>query len=97
MLTRKKPETLATEITIKGQLEEQTFNVVFHNRSQAEIEAFLDANPGKPLMLYTVKHWDSEYELTEDGVKEAEGDRPGIQIAMVDAFYKARLVALKGN
>jgi hypothetical protein len=97
MLTRKKPETLAAEITLTGQLEELKFNVIFHNRSQAEVEEFIEKNPGDTVALYILKWWDSEYELTKEGLREAEGDRPGILMAMVNAFYQARLVALKGN
>ena len=97
MLTRKKPETLAANITITGQLEEIEFPVVFFNRSQEEVEQWFKDNPGKLVIPYIIKHWDAEYELSEKGAQEAESDRPGITLALTQAFYEARRVAIKGN
>lgn len=97
MLTRKKPETLASILNIKGLGEEFDIAVVYNNHSTKDVEDWVTANPDKPLPLFLLKHWDSEYPLTEEGIKEAEADRPGLVLAIAQGFYQARVVAIKGN
>ena len=42
MLTKQRKGTIATLLTIKGQGEEATFKVTYHNRRQSEVQAKLD-------------------------------------------------------
>lgn len=97
MLTRKKPETLAAFLKFKAQGVEIELPLVFHNRSQTDVEKWLEENPGKPVTLYIVKSWESDYELNEAGVAEAEADWPNLNLSILMGFYQARQVALKGN
>lgn len=96
MLVRKRPETIGATLHLKGQGEEIKFNVTYHNRTQAEVEARLKEEAAKPnpdsLVLFVVKEWEAEYELTTAGLEEAEQDRPGINAAIMYGFYEARVV-----
>lgn len=98
MLTKKRPETLKTNLTIEGQGESLTFPVTYHNRNLKDVDAKVeDGITVAALLLYLVAGWESEYELTEDGVTEMELDRPGIAQAIIAGFHKAREVRLVGN
>ncbi len=100
MLTRKTPEVLATEVTIIGQGQEPIkFQVVFHNRDPLDVEAYsasVDNDPAK-LLLHLVKEWDSEYALTIDDVQEMERARPGLILALFEAWRDARRVTKVKN
>lgn len=41
-------------------------------------------------ILKIVKSWDSEYELTREGIEEMHDDRPGLVQAIVEGFSMAR-------
>jgi hypothetical protein len=109
MLTRKTPDTLATEIKLKGQGEEIKFNVTYHNRTPEAQQQVLDAanasDQGKAdigygireSVLYVVKEMESEYPLTHDGQKEMEADRPGMIEVLFYGFHQARRVELLKN
>jgi hypothetical protein len=101
MLKRKTAETIPTKITVRGQNETIKFNVTFHNRTQEEVkrnfEGTQESENVADTVLFMVKEWDSEYPLTEEGVKEVENERPGILYAIVEAFYMARKYAREKN
>lgn len=109
MLTRKTPDTLATELKIVGQGETATFDVVYHNRKQDDVTAVMekaraedaakdDAQyPTRKALLYVLKSMDSEYPMTDEGIREMESDRPGMIAAMFYGFHQARGVALTKN
>ena len=107
MLTRKTPETLATEVTVKGQGETVTFEVTFYNRKLREIKAFVDQLSPAPdddlefnnreTLLYMVKSWNTEYPLNNEGVREMEDSRPGMIINLFNFYHQARAVELVKN
>lgn len=109
MLTRKTPDTLATEITLKGQGEEIKFNVTYFNRTQPEIKAclekYMDAEetktdptyPNLQSVLFVVKSMEAEYPLTIEGLQEMERDRPGMVEVLFYGFHQARRVELVKN
>lgn len=99
MLTRKKRATLPYTVKLEGQGDVIEFGVVFKNISQKELEAVTnkpDMHPGEPLLAY-VESWESEYPLTLEGAEELEGDRPGSLVAIMQHFYEARQMHIKGN
>lgn len=99
MLTRKRPDTISTKLTIEGQQETTVFKVEYHNRSAKEVNAMVDAEGYTVAkgLLYLVKSWEAEYELDTAGIEEAESDRPGIVLAVIGGFHEARRVQRKGN
>jgi len=109
MLTRKTPATLASNVTITGMGEDVSFDITFHNRTQAQIDAKLkelnksergkkDASwVNRELLLFIVNKMDTEYPLTNEGVAEMESDRPGLIVALFNHFHSKRLVELAKN
>ena len=109
MLTRKTPETLATELEVKGQGETFKFNVVYYNRTQTQIQDVLDKGnaseqaktdvqyANRQAALFVIKSFESEYALTDAGLKEMEIDRPGMIEILFFGFHKARRVELGKN
>lgn len=100
MLTKRRPALLSTNLTVRGQGEEVTFKVTYHNRKLEELDALVKRDGGisvAELLLYLVESWDSEYALTSDGVVEMEADMPGIAQGIINGFHKAREVEVSGN
>lgn len=71
----------------------------FLNERAEEARAYLalplDELPKKKMsiadtVLKIVKSWDSEYELTREGIEEMHDDRPGLVNAIVEGFDLAR-------
>lgn len=95
MLRKKAPETIPTNLTIKGQGEQTTFRVVYHNRTAEQMDS-LFADGAKPalsdVVLYVVAEWETEYPLSTAGLQEAESDRPGFLTSIMEGFHAARRV-----
>lgn len=107
MLTRSRPANIKTDLTIKGQNGDNvTFGVTYRNLTGKEFDEAVNID-GKDkerqtydfanAVLAIVESWDAEYELTREGVTEAESDRAGILIAVIQGFHNARRVELVGN
>lgn len=103
-LTRKRPDVIPFTLTVTGQGERISFDLTYHNRRQSEIDELNasydgreDAKPMIESVLFVVKEWDSEYELTQAGLEELEGDMPGILFAIFQGFYEARTVTKTKN
>lgn len=98
MLKRIKPDsTLPCTLTVKSQGETIKFNVEFYNRTQDEIEAKVAEGKPHETMLFMVKSWETEYELTSEGVMQMESERPGLYIAIFQAFHDARRTEVVKN
>lgn len=109
MLTRKTPETLAVEVTLKAQGEVVKINVVYNNRTQDEIDAVLDKASthktaktdaqyaNRQAFLFIVKEWESEYKLTDADVAAAEKAWPGVIETLFYAYHRARRAELTKN
>jgi hypothetical protein len=110
MLTRSTPETLATEITVNGQGHAPIkLNVTFHNRTQDQVnDKLLEAvkhekaqsdmqYANRAVLLYVIKDMESEYPLTDDGMREMESDRPGMIEGLFSAFHRSRRVEVVKN
>lgn len=107
MLTRKRAETINTDLTITGQNEPDiTFGVTYRNLTGKQFDEAVNitgADTNRPQfdliggVLRMVEKWDTEYALTEEGLQQAEDDRAGILHAVIQGFHLARRVKLVGN
>lgn len=99
-LKRETPKTIPASVTIIGQGQRASFDVVFRNLTLAEFQkkaeeltASNTPDPDAHLILFVVESWsDIDYDLTVEDIVAANNDRPGFIGAMVDAFMGARRV-----
>lgn len=85
------PKTIPTTLTIIGQGSTDKLNVTFHNRKQSEIQEKLDSGLTLGgLVPFLVESWDTDFELTEEGVREFEDEYPGIVDILLTGFHRAR-------
>lgn len=98
MLTKKAPETIPASLTITGQGETCKFNVTYFNRSQDELRSVAGENKTlSEAVLFVVKEWETEYELTTADLTAMEATRPGVLVAVLEGFHTARRVELEKN
>lgn len=93
------PKTIAATLTITGQGSTDKLNLVFHNRKSSEVQAKL-MEPGVKMAAvvpFIVESWDSDFELTEEGLIAMEDENPGMVSAVFEGFYKARRKEVQGN
>lgn len=102
-LKRTKKEEIKTTLTLIGQGDKITFEITYFNRKQSEVDAVIE-NPDRKMherlvdtLIFMVKEWDSEYPLTEEGLKELEDDRPGTIMGIIEGFHAARQVTRSKN
>lgn len=75
MLTRKNPDTLAVSLTVKGQGEQFTFDLVFYNKGKKAITELVKQNNEKT---------NNDFELSNmmtavDIVESIGGEKPTVQ------------------
>lgn len=102
MLKKKTPETIATVLRLKGQGEEFSLPVTYRNLKQKEYDALVTQahadNAGDLIKsnafvaLGLITEWGSEYDLTLEGLIEANDDWPYLLVALVEGFFMARQV-----
>ena len=98
MLTKKGPATIPAKLTVKSQGEELTFNVTFHNRTADEVAAVLkDSNTIADALLFVIKDWEADFPLDKQNLTELEASRPGMAMALIDAFHKSRKAEVVKN
>ena len=108
MLNRKTPETLAIDLTIKGQGEEVKVPVIYYNRTQNQVRDKTDelnasekgkADPewvNRELFLFVVKEFNG-VTPTHEGIIELEDNWPGSVIGIFYKFHDARRVEVVKN
>lgn len=101
MLKRITKEQLLPEVqlTVTSLGEPISFGITYIARPQQEIDALL-ADPGvdmSKMIVLIVKSWETEYDLTQEGVRELEGERPGMIAAIIQGWYRARAAELEKN
>lgn len=108
MLNRKTPDTLAVNLTIKGQGESVQVPVVFFNRTQKQIAdkntELNESERGKAdpawvneeLFLFVVKEFNGIVP-THEGVQELEDNWPGSVVGVFYKFHEARRVEVTKN
>ncbi len=92
MLKKKRHDELPLTLTVIGQGDKITFKVVYNNLAKDQLEA-LQNREGVVLgefVMAMVKSWESEYDLTLEGLIELESDRPGMMDALIGGFHEAR-------
>lgn len=99
MLTRQRKETIDATLTIKGQGETVKFNITFNNIKTSEIEkeTQLPDFSVAALLLKMIHSWECEYDLSLEGLKELEDDRPGILFGIIEGYHQARRVERSKN
>lgn len=110
MLNRKTPDTLAVDLTIKGQGEEFKVPVVFHNRNRDEIkkrndELFEQAKAeghdeewvNREQFLFLVKSFNGCDTPTHDDIIKLELDWPGTLFGLFTQYHLLRNVSVVKN
>lgn len=110
MLNRETPKTLAVDLTIKGQGEEFTVPVVFHNRTQTEIKAKNDdlmkqaEAEGKDVdwvnreqFLFLVQSFNGCDAPTHSDVAKLEDEYPGTLLGLFANYHALRRVEVVKN
>lgn len=108
MLNRKTPDTLATNLTIKGQGEEIKVPVVYFNRTQRQIEEktkeLIATEQGqndaewvnRELFQFVVKEFNG-VAPTHEGIIELEDNWPGSVVGIFFKFHETRRVEVVKN
>lgn len=88
------PKTLPTTLTIIGQGSTDKLNITYHNRKTTEVEAKLREGN---LIPFIVESWDTDFELTEEGIAAFEDEYPGIVEIVITGFWKVRRKEVEKN
>jgi hypothetical protein len=92
------PALLEATLTITGQGSTDQLKITFHNRRGTEVEAKLKEGGALASVLpFIVKEWDTDFPLTEEGIREMEDEYPGMVEIMFSAFWRARRKELEKN
>jgi len=92
------PKTLPATLTITGQGSTDKLDVVYHNRKTSEVQGRLAGGCSLgALVVYLVDSWDTDFELTEEGVRDAEDEYPGFVDIIIAGYHAARHKALEKN
>jgi hypothetical protein len=108
MLNRKTPDTLAIDLTIKGQGEQVKTSIVYFNRTQKQVlektnelnaSELGKADPewvNRELFLFVVKEFNG-VTPTHEGIIELEDNWPGSVVGIFHKFHDARRVEVVKN
>jgi hypothetical protein len=92
------PKLLPATLTITGQGATDKLDVTYHNRKQSELRERMDAGATMAsLVAYLVSSWDTDFDLTEEGVTAFEDEYPGIVEILFAGFHLARRKELEKN
>lgn len=92
------PKTLPATLTITGQGSTDKMDVTYHNRRQSEvIERAQSGVAMGALVVFVVESWDTDFDLTEEGIQAFEDEYPGIVGILMEGFHQARRKELEKN
>ena len=92
------PKTLPATLTITGQGSTDKLDVTYHNRRQSEvIERAQGGGSMGALVVFVVESWDTDFDLTEEGIQAFEDEYPGIVGILMEGFHQARRKELEKN
>lgn len=92
------PKTIPATLTVIGQGSTDKLNVIYHNRKASELKSKFDGNSTMAGVIpYIVESWDSDFEVTEEGVTAFEDEYPGIIDVLLEGYHKARGKAIEKN
>jgi hypothetical protein len=102
MLKKKTPETIPATLTLEAQGEKFKLPMVYKNLNAVAYDALVESAVAQAngdqrrqnaiVVLGLIESWESEYDLTVDGLLEAEDDRPYTILALLGGFFEARQV-----
>lgn len=100
MLKKKTPETIDATLTLTGQGETFKLRLTYRNMKSAEydevVKAAAEESPGDAVKanaivaLALIQSWEAEYDLSLEGLLEANDDRPYLVLALIGGFFDAR-------
>lgn len=93
------PAELPVVLTITGQGSTDKLSLVYHNRKTSEVDAKW-SEPGMTLggiIPFIVKSWDTDFPLTEEGMREFEDENPGVLLAVMEGYGIARRKVAEKN
>lgn len=104
MLNRKRPETITTDLTIKGLGETFSVSVEYKNLTQEQWDELMEKKKpsGEPYTLAdflersVVKFNETEKPKAKD-FEKMESEWPGMLFAIMQGFRQARVVTLEKN
>ncbi|NID06655.1 hypothetical protein HBF26_17300 [Luteibacter jiangsuensis] len=92
------PKVLPATLTISGQGSTDKLEVTYHNRKQSEVRERLESGATMAgLIAFLVDSWDTDFDLTEEGVMAFEDEYPGIVEILFAGFHQARRKELEKN
>jgi hypothetical protein len=92
------PKSLPATLTITGQGSTDKLDVTYHNRKQSEIRERLESGVTMAsLIAFLVESWNTDFDLTEEGVREFEDEYPGIVEILFAGFHQTRRKELEKN
>lgn len=92
------PTLLETTLTITGQGSTDQLKLTFFNRRSSDVEAKIKEGATlASLVPYLVKEWDTDFALTEEGIRDMEDEYPGMVEVLFAAFWKARRKEVEKN
>ena len=94
--------TFEAAITIIGQGREQTLNVTFKHKTRAQYLSWLETLRNEEgaiakAVLEIVQRWDADAPLGIDSILALQDEQPGADLAIIDAYGQALLVARRKN
>lgn len=102
MLKKKTPKTIDARLKLTSQGETFTLGCVYRNLKQPEYDALVESATSKypdskehqnaAVVAGLLDSWESEYDLSVEGLVEAEADRPMLIMALLSGFFTARQV-----
>lgn len=102
MLKKKTPETIPATLTLEAQGERFKLTLVYNNLKPDAYDKLVEASVAAAdgdkqrqnalVVLGLINSWDAEYDLTIEGLIEAEDDRPYTIMALLGGFFEARQV-----
>lgn len=91
------PKTLPATLTITGQGSTDKLDITYHNRKTSELKERLKDGTLASVVPWLVESWDTDFDLTEEGVIAAEDEYPGFVDIIFSGFHQARRKGLEKN
>ncbi|QYW02486.1 tape measure chaperone [Stenotrophomonas phage Silvanus] len=100
MLKKKTPETIDATLTLQAQGETFKLRLTYRNLKATEYDEIVkkaaeeaegdSVKANAIVALALIKEWEAEYDLSLEGILEANDDRPYLTLALIGGFFDAR-------
>lgn len=91
------PARLRAEVTVKNAAERLVFRVTYVNMPNTAYRGLAEKSTLGELLVALIAEWDTDYALSTDGFAELEDERPGVCMALLDAYHATRSLEREGN